>query len=236
MRLKGQMLFTRGEHDVGASWGFQQDGRLNLEGDSVVRIDTNEMVNNGQVSLTDSTLIVRRSSDPEATFTNASTGRIEGTGTLDVSEISFINEGFISPGLSPGTLEILGDYVQSPAGTLVLEVSGGDEGPRDQIVITGNASLGGSIEVIFLGDYLPTSEDAFEFLTVSGTVEGQFDQATARGAGPGGGRFDIMQDGNSFMLTNYQPIPEPGAIGVLTVMSVAIGGRRRRRRANAPIA
>lgn len=54
----------------------------------------------------------------------ASNGVIQGNGTLDIDAASQLvnNDGTISPGLSPGTLTINGDYEQQSGGRLVMEI------------------------------------------------------------------------------------------------------------------
>ena len=54
-----------------------------------------------------------------------------------------VNLGLLSPGLSAGTMEILGDYAHS--GGLMIEVFFADE--YDRLVVDGEAALGGTLEV-----------------------------------------------------------------------------------------
>lgn len=79
--------------------------------------------------------------------------------------------GFISPGLSPGTLTIDGDYEQLPDGALEIEISGYQAGAEhDQLIVTGDAALGGSIDLSFIDKFTPTEGDRFEFLAVEGSL------------------------------------------------------------------
>jgi hypothetical protein len=112
------------------------------------------------------------------TFTNAESGVIEGTGTLDVSGTTFINDGYVSPGLSPGTLTISGNYTQGQTGVLRIELGGAGAGQSDKLIITGNASLDGTLEIVLANGYIPDAGAAFQFLS-AGSLSGGFDNAGA---------------------------------------------------------
>lgn len=54
---------------------------------------------------------------------NAATGEILGFGTINAN---VINSGIVSPGASPGTLLILGNYTQDATGVLAIGLHGTD--------------------------------------------------------------------------------------------------------------
>ncbi|MCB1123995.1 MAG: hypothetical protein KJT03_20750, partial [Verrucomicrobiae bacterium] len=63
------------------------------------------------------------------------------------------NYGKICPGRSPGTITIQGDYQQSADGLLEVEIEEMEEGfIYDQLVVSGTASLGGTLFVRFSGN------------------------------------------------------------------------------------
>ncbi len=104
-------------------------------------------------------------------------GRVEGIGTFNGPR--FRNPGgFVSPGLSPGTLTIEGDYEQGEEGTLIIEVAGIEPGQFDALNVTDHVSLGGTLEVRFLDGFLPRAGDSVDFLQVGGTISGQFAQVS----------------------------------------------------------
>lgn len=61
------------------------------------------------------------------------------TGTL------FTNKGTLSPGNSPGSVQITGDYLQTATGRLYMEID--PSGARDTLVVSGQAILDGTLEV-----------------------------------------------------------------------------------------
>ena len=118
-------------------------------------------INSGRFNIAGATVTVTGN-----TLTNAPGGTISGTGTLNVSGVSFTNEGAVSPGLSSGILNLAGDYTQSPSGTVRVEIGGPTAGTGfDQLNITGNANLDGTLSVGLIGGFIPISGDSFRVLT-----------------------------------------------------------------------
>lgn len=97
----------------------------------------------------------------------AADGGIYGTGSL--TNNVRINEGFIGPGLSPGTLEIGGDLVFND-GSILLEVGGTTAGEEyDQLIVNGNFEFfDGEILVDFIDGFAPSEGDTFDLLPVTG--------------------------------------------------------------------
>jgi T5SS/PEP-CTERM-associated repeat protein len=107
-------------------------------------------------------------------------GRIEGIGTFDGVRIRNPG-GFISPGLSPGTLTINGDYEQGEGGTLIIEVAGPDTGQFDVLKVTGNTTLDGTLLVKFIDGFIPRDGDSLKTLDFGGAVVGQFAEVRVEG-------------------------------------------------------
>ncbi len=103
---------------------------------------------------------------------NISGGSLKGVGTVTVPTVN-LNGGQIEPGLSPGTLQIVGDYVQAIGGTYAVEIGGLTAGTEhDQLTVTdpnqfatGDASLNGTLNVSLVSGFLPTIGDTFTILT-----------------------------------------------------------------------
>ncbi|MBO6795587.1 autotransporter outer membrane beta-barrel domain-containing protein [Maricaulis sp.] len=95
-------------------------------------------------------------------------GLLTGTGTLNTMTLWNIG-GAVMPGTasSTGTLDVLGDYVQSSAGMLVINVDGTDSSTLN---VTGDVSLDGGLVFNPLGGYLPRYGDTFTFLTANSII------------------------------------------------------------------
>ena len=119
----------------------------------------------------------------DGTLTVGAQGLIKGNGTLAASHV--VNHGFISPGLSPGIIVIEGDYQQASDGLLKMEAAGLNAGQFDVLHVTGNTSLGGTLDVRFLNGYLPRTGDVIPFLKLDGTVTGDFAQVIFPQLAPG---------------------------------------------------
>ncbi len=99
-------------------------------------------------------------------FVNDVPGLITGTGAISFSGNIFTNHGTVSPGASPGILSFSGNYIQSAAGRLNIEINGTTEGTNyDRLAVTGAATLDGTLNVTVAEEYLPAISNTFSVLT-----------------------------------------------------------------------
>jgi T5SS/PEP-CTERM-associated repeat protein len=92
-------------------------------------------------------------------------GEIHGNGNL-VGHVQ--NGGLVSPGTSPGALHIDGPYTQSASGELLIELA--SDLSYDQLLVTGKATLDGTLRVATIGGFMPTMGDVFEVLRADGGI------------------------------------------------------------------
>lgn len=100
-----------------------------------------------------------------------SAGTLSGGGEVRANAV---NSGIVSPGGSVGTLRIAGNYQQSTAGTLQLEVAGLNASQHDLLSIGGNAFLDGTLQLVRLNNFRPCPGDMITLLTAAGGVNGRF--------------------------------------------------------------
>lgn len=131
---------------------LQIDSPDDWSNDGVIHLD------NGSVAITGNT------------FTNNAGGQIEGVGTFDVSGTTFINNGTVSPGLSPGGLQIVGNWTQGADASMLIEVG---QSTHDQLMIDGDMTLGGELQVVIIGNPTPQVGATFTIITAD-QVFGQF--------------------------------------------------------------
>lgn len=121
-------------------------------------------------------------------FVNRLGGLVRGTGTIDVSTDAntFINEGTLAPDTAtPPSLDVLsviGDFQQTTTGTFQVDLVGTTAGQFDTLSVTGDALLGGELELnlVDLGGGLLTPQlgDTFVIVATNGTgntISGAFE-------------------------------------------------------------
>ncbi len=92
---------------------------------------------------------------------------------------NLFNSGTLSPGFSPGTINVTGSYTQAPGSILVIQLA--SPVSFDKLIITGAATLGGTLQVDTLGGYVPATGQTFVFLTAA-SVTGTFNAVTGSAA------------------------------------------------------
>jgi hypothetical protein len=112
-------------------------------------------------------------------------GQVVTAGTLNVQGLlkgigsingNVFNSGTVSPGNSPGLLNIIGNYVQVNTGVLNIEV-GGVTGPGvnfDRVAVTGNTTLNGTLAVQQFNNFVPSIGSGVSFITTGGSSSGAF--------------------------------------------------------------
>jgi hypothetical protein len=92
-------------------------------------------------------------------------GSLAGTGTISGN---LFNSGMVSPGGdgTAGILTINGTFTQTDAGTLRIDLGGTDASTQyDQLRVTDNVILGGSLVVNLIGGFSPADGQTFQILT-----------------------------------------------------------------------
>ncbi|MDR3403869.1 MAG: autotransporter-associated beta strand repeat-containing protein, partial [Chthoniobacter sp.] len=85
-----------------------------------------------------------------------------------------INAGLLSPGHSPGHIQVSGNYTQTPTGTLKIEIGGRDVSQHDLLTVGGTATLGGTLQLVRLDKFKLKRNEPVTFLTANGGVSGRF--------------------------------------------------------------
>jgi hypothetical protein len=103
-------------------------------------------------------------------------GSLTGNGTV-IGNV--VNVGVVSPGASPGLLTINGNYVQSPTGTLRLEIGGLAPGTQFDQLATAYSTLDGALEITFTNGFVPNWGDVFPILGSTAGRSGTFATVSA---------------------------------------------------------
>lgn len=129
---------------------------------------------------------------------------LTGIGTI---QTNLFNAGTVSPGESPGTITVDGNYTQESTGVLEIELGGTTPGTNyDQLVVTGNAMLNNALKVTLIDSFVPVLDDSFTVMT-SSNLNGQFTELDLPDLASGLG-WDISYNSQSVVLT----VVEAGSI------------------------
>ena len=215
------------------TFSIHGDDRLPFHNTGTVEVTSGRLGIFSGYYQSDGTVRVGEGSTFDIGSNNAFTGgTITGTGTL-TGNVS--NTGAtVSPGSSPGTLTIDGNYTQGADARLLIEIAGLADGEFDVLNITGTATLtGGTLEVVLLpGDYDIPMLTEFDFLQ-AGTLTGSFSNFILPTDEFGAPLFLATPDSatGDFTLTALQDIdavPEPASLAVMVIGSWVVLMSRRR--------
>jgi hypothetical protein len=108
-----------------------------------------------------------------------------------------VNSGITAPGLSPGQLTVAGNWNPTSSAVLRIEMQGLTPITQyDQLAVQGTATLGGTLEVSFLGGFVPAVGNSFVVLTCTTACNGTFAAVTA----PQGRHFDVTYNPTNVTL------------------------------------
>ena len=151
----GQLSFGPGNSDLLGD--VTNDGTIGLSGDAIVSVVGDVTQNVTLNLLSNSKLIV---------FDDFSgVGGSTGPGTLEVL-------GTLSPGASPAEVSFGGDLVLG-ARTLI-ELGGTEIGQFDRLLVGGETTLSGLLDVVLIDAFTPELGNSFEIFVASGGVLGTF--------------------------------------------------------------
>jgi len=172
---------------AGASESFINNGNFYKNTVSTTTTMNVPFTNNGIVNVNAGSLVFQQGMDNgENTTINLGGGTLDpgdtlildagdsliGSGTLDSN---LVNAGTVSPGASPGIITVDGDYTQESLGTLAIELGGTTAGTDyDQLVVTGVATLDGTLDASLIPGFTPSAGQNFTIMTYASHT-GEFD-------------------------------------------------------------
>ena len=195
---------------VGAAGGT---GTLNIGPGGTVNANIDVVVfPQGLVQLQGGTL------DTPAVSFQGGGGQFQWTsGTLHVGTFSgsLLNQGGkLAPGHSAGTTTIVGNYTQQFAARLEIEIGGAAAFDTDIVNVTGQASLGGELQLALINSFEPGAGQVFSVMQAGG-LSGAFSNVAngQRLVTNGGAGSFVVNYGpesafpNQVRLTDFQPSP-----------------------------
>jgi autotransporter-associated beta strand protein len=197
-------------------------GTLALSGTASVTSNTVRVASGGTLDI---------SADGDNAYTLGSAQTLGGNGTVALGNTDLTVEGTLSPGLSPGSLTFTstgGDLIMDPSGTLLIEITGTEEGEFDTLTLSdvdfvanGTLQFSSSLGVAEVGTTLQI------FDVSGGSLSGGFTSVL------GSFMDDITYWDTTNLLSNgtiTAAIPEPASGLILILASLGVLRRARRRR------
>lgn len=139
--------------------------------------------------------------DPGDTLTLGSGESLTGSGTLAAD---LVNGGTVSPGGSPGRIYVEGNYTQEADGVLDIELGGTgigiDPNGYDQLDVTGNALLSGTLNVRLINEFEPESYMIFTIMLYASKT-GEFSTVNL----PPGYDWTLTYD-ETFLKISVEPV------------------------------
>ncbi len=149
-----------------------------------------DLINTGIIS---AEAAILRSSD---LMLNDTSGVIQGSATFQKNSDVFTNYGTIAPGLSPGILNFVGDFLMFPSANMDIELGGYAPGSEyDRLTSSGNAFFNNNLNVSFINNFVPAIGDTFTFVTYN-SRNGTFDNINL----PGGYEAQVIYGVNRAYL------------------------------------
>jgi T5SS/PEP-CTERM-associated repeat protein len=141
------------------------------------------------------------------------------TGSLFIAGLNKLFDG-------PGIETVNGDYTQTSTGVLDIGVEGtvaGSPTGYSVLDVTGNATLGGTLELSYLNGFMPTVGETLDFLNVNGTTTGAFTAVTLDGI-PTLTINDTLVNGVLTVTGVTRDYANPALAAELSPNQIAVGG------------
>ncbi len=175
LRVFNTLTVTSGRFTVNGGSGTISGGRVAVPG-NLTKEGAGKLILNDAVNVAGATLVRAGALVVNGTLTTGGGLTVFQNGLLGGSGLihgSVLNGGTVNPGNSPGTLTILGNYTQTPSGTLQIEIA--SPSVFDRLVVSGEASLAGTLQAINYGGNQMSYGQQFAFLQ-AGSISGDFDE------------------------------------------------------------
>jgi autotransporter-associated beta strand protein len=172
----GSFNLTVGSNNLSTTYsGAMVDGDggfIIAHGGSFTKIGTGTLTFTGNNTYTGETEIEQGALQIDGSIASGPT-LVDPNGTLGGSGIiggNVANGGVVNP----SGLSILGNYSQSSAGTLTIQIAGIGAGQHGLLAVSGSASLEGTLQLVRRNNFAPTAGSSITIVTAAKGVSGTF--------------------------------------------------------------
>ena len=133
--------------------------------------------------------------------------------------------GDLRPGNSPASVQLDGNFYLGTQSTTEIELGGVLPGEYDQLVVSGEFSIAGNLEVSLINGFTPGYGDAFLIADIQGVRSGEF-AGLPNGASVGSGLYIYYDggDGNDVVLSTIPPQMEIQPATLLVTRGTLVSG------------
>ncbi|CAN5309772.1 hypothetical protein BH11PSE9_BH11PSE9_06560 [soil metagenome] len=218
--IDDQTEYTTGMAREAARNSRVYEGSLSKDGAGTLVLSGNNSYSGG-TEIFGGTLVGRSATAFGSGDMTVHAGQLAGTTTIAGDLLK--KGGIVSPGEGIGTLTVLGNFAQFPAGTLDMEWSGG---LTDLLDVKGTAFLGGTLGVTFLDAYTGTGHTLYTLVS-TGNYLGTFSMLDIAGLGAG---YTASLVYTSFgVQLDVSAVPEPETYALMLAGLGVMGWVARRR-------
>jgi autotransporter-associated beta strand protein len=190
IQSNGELTVTSGTLAVQSGSSVVSGGTLNTPGNfdktGAGELDLDNTTNvNGIANVVEGLLSVNGELNANAVLVDP-TATLGGAGVIFASNV--VVNGNLSPGNSPGTLNVVGNLVLGAGSSTVIEIASPTN--FDRIIVSGTATLGGTLNAVAYGGGTITPGARYDFLQ-AGSIDGEFDSLIA----PDGLRIRFLNSG-----------------------------------------
>lgn len=161
--------------------GLDNQGLLHATNSATMNIADGPFVTSGSITVDPASTFARTGGVIQTAGTTTVRGTFNATGTFDLQggtlqgdgivQAAVISAATVAPGMSTGILTFSGNYAQSADGVLAIEIGGTTPGPgHDRLVVSGTATLDGTISTAFVNGFVPTIGQTFTVMTYSSRI------------------------------------------------------------------
>jgi autotransporter-associated beta strand protein len=144
------------------------------------------------------------------TVLNAGIHIVNNAQALGLGDVT-VNAGVLEA--DPQPINVKGNYTQNAGGTLLLQVAGAGSGQYDFLNVSGNANLGGTLQLTNLG-YKPKVGDQLTLVTAGGSITSRFAHwVNPFTTGPGINTIDLIYSKKAVTLEFLNVIPPVPPVG-----------------------
>jgi hypothetical protein len=194
-----------------------------------IAIATTNFTNNGLLEATNGSTLAIQTSD----FINTGTIAVHGGGTIIDTNLLDVGEGTLTgDGIIDANVQL-----DSDPSTLAFNIGGElQDTDYDSLLIDGNITLGGDLEITLTDGFIPNPGDVFTVLDVEGggALSGDFanvasGQYLLTTGGTGEFMVNYSPGTGEIVLSDFQAVPEPASAALLLSATGAMLIRRRRK-------